>query len=193
MRQSFARKWDLDKDSGGSVLRAEAIFKGVAFALAEEFLRESGEMRFVACGKEMMPAIFPGEEMILHRARMRDVQVGDVVVFKQRGEWHMERVREILPGVAQPAVLTEADSGRVREEAVFAEELLGRVTFVVRDGEEKVLARRGTWTEVVSSATVKHVPGVAAACLASHQLKVRIAGWLHGAEEMASGKVSGSV
>ena len=32
------------------MLRAESIFEGVPFALAEELLREAGEMRFVARG-----------------------------------------------------------------------------------------------------------------------------------------------
>jgi|HubBroStandDraft_1064217.scaffolds.fasta_scaffold238991_2 hypothetical protein len=169
------------------------MFEGVPFALAEELLREAGEMRFVARGEGMLPAVFPGEELILHRARMWDVCVGDVVLFKQKNRWHLERVQEILPGVAQPSLLTRADAGVVRKEPVFAEELLGRVAFVVRDGKEKVLERSGSSGQRMMLAVVRHLPGAVRGYLALHQLRARIASWRHGAGDLASGRLSGSV
>jgi hypothetical protein len=181
-------------DSGGCVVRKEeTIFEGVAFALAEEMLREAGEMRFVARGVGMLPAIFPGDELVLHRARLRDLQAGDVVLFAQNSQWHLERVREILPGVAQPYLLTQRDAGVGQKEPVFAEELLGRVAFVVRDGVEQVLPRKSSFAQVVMSAAVSHVPGAVRGCLAWHQLQMRIAHLGHEAADSAAGRFTHSI
>ena len=170
----------------------EGIFEGVAFALAEEMLRASGEMRFEARGEGMLPEIYPGEELVLHRTRMHDVCIGDVVLFLEKRQWHLERVREILRGVAQPCVLTRADSGAERVEPVFAEELLGRVAFVVRDGDLKVLPRGSSAMHRMMSAAVRHMPVAARGCLAWHQMRLHLAHLRRGAAELFAGRVSGS-
>jgi hypothetical protein len=193
MQQRFARKWDVGESPGGCSLKKQAIFEGVAFAMAEELLREAGEMRFEARGEGMLPAIYPGEELVLHRARMRDVRIGDVVLFLQGKRWHVERVREILPGVAQPCLLTRADAGVERREPVFAEDLLGRVAFVVRDGEERVPSRSDSASQRVMRAAVRHVPLAAQGFLAWHQTRERFAHLRHGAAALFAGRVSGSV
>jgi hypothetical protein len=161
--------------------------------MAEELLREAGEMRFEARGEGMLPAIYPGEELVLHRTRMRDVRVGDVVLFLQKKRWHLERVREVLPGIAQPCLLTRADAGLDRREPVFAEDLLGRVAFVVREGEEKVPSSGESATQRMMRAAVRHVPGAARGCMALHQTRGRIAHLRHGASELFARRVSGSI
>jgi hypothetical protein len=182
------------ENSGGCVLRNEkAIFEGVSFALAEEMLREAGEMRIVARGETMLPAIYPEEELILYRVRLRDVCVGDVVLFTHKNEWHLERVREILPGVTQACLLMREDAGRAREAPVFAEELLGRVAFVVRDGQVKVLPRRRTPMQGVLGCAVSRLPGVARGCLAWRQWHSRLANLRHGAADLLAGRLGGSV
>jgi hypothetical protein len=170
----------------------ERIFEAVPFALAEVLLREAGEMRWIARGVRMLPAIFPGEELILHRARLRDVGVGEVVLFVQDKKWYLQRVREILPGVRQPSLLTCEDAGAARKAPVFAEELLGRVSFVVRDGEQRVLPRGRSITQMVVSAAVNLMPGIARGCLAWRQLRSRIANLRHGAVDLAAEKLSGN-
>jgi hypothetical protein len=141
----------------------------------------------------MLPAIYPGEELVLHGARMRDVRVGDVVLFLHKKRWHLERVRAVLPGVAQPCLLTRADTGLDRREPVFAEDLLGRVAFVVRDGEETVPARGDSAAQRVIRAAVRHVPGAACGCMALRQVHGRIVHLRHGAVGLFAGRVSGSI
>ena len=179
--------------SGGGSLSKQAIFEGVAFAMAEELLREAGEMRFEVRGEGMLPAIYPGEELVLHRTRMRDVRVGDVVLFLQKKRWYLERVREVLPGVAQPCLLTQADAGVDRREPVFAEDLLGRVAFVVRDGEETVPSRGDSASQRVMRAAVRHAPGAARGFLAFYRTRGRIAHLRHGAAGLFAGRVRGSI
>jgi hypothetical protein len=154
----------------------ECVFEGVPFALAEAMLREAGEMRFAARGEGMLPAIFPGEELVVHRARLSDVAVGDVVLFAQKGQWFLERVREIVPGMMQPSLRTSEDLGELREEPVFAEELLGRVVFVVRDVEEMVMKRQLTTAQRMCMVSVKYMPGGAELCFAMRRMRSRIAG-----------------
>jgi hypothetical protein len=175
------------------LLKKECIFEGVPFALAEEMLREAGTIRFEAHGESMLPAIFPGEELVLHRVRLRDVAVGDVVLFAQKGKWYLERVQEILPGVAQLYLRTSLDMGSSREEPVFGEELLGRAAFVVRDCEEKVLSRKPWFRQRVLRNALKNVPGATFACLAWWQLRSRIANLRQGAEDSLAGSIGHNI
>jgi hypothetical protein len=182
-----------DWTSGGRLLKKECIFEGVPFALAEEMLRGAGTLRFEARGESMLPAIFPGEELILHRVRLRDVAVGDVVLFAQKGKWHLERVQEVLPGVAQPYLRTSLDIGSSRKEPVFGEELLGRVVFVIRDREEMVLFRKPSFGQHVLSTALKNVPGATFAWLAWWQLRSRIANFRQGAENSLAGSIGHNI
>ncbi|HTQ96473.1 MAG TPA: hypothetical protein VMH89_06685 [Candidatus Acidoferrum sp.] len=182
-----------DWTSGGRLLKKECIFEGVPFALAEEMLREAGTIRVEARGESMLPAIFPGEELILHRVRLRDVSVGDVVLFVQKGKWHLERVQEILPGIAQPYLRTGLDMGSSREEPVFGEELLGRVVFVIRDCEEMVLSRKPSFGQLILGTVLKNVPAATLAFLAWRQLRSRIANFRQGAENALAGSIGHNI
>jgi len=171
----------------------ERIFEGVPFALAEELLRGGGEMHFVARGTSMLPAVYPGEELILNRARLRDVCVGDVVLFAQQGHWFVQRVRKILPADTQPCLVTQGDALAVHDTPVFAEELLGRITFVVRDGEPRVLSAPDSVSRVLVRAMVRHVPAFLRTCRLWHNFRSCYANLRHATADLAHGKPTGSL
>ena len=169
----------------------EGIFEGVPFAIAEELLREAGEMHFVARGGSMLPAVYPGEELIVHRARLRDICVGDVVLFAQQGRWLVQRVREILPAVTQPCLVTQGDSLAVHDAPVFAEELLGRITFVVRDGQHCVLSAGYSLSQALVRGAARRIPAFVRTCLFWHYIRSRFASLGHGSADLAHSKSSG--
>jgi len=156
-------------------------------------LREAGTIRFEAQGEGMLPTIFPGEELVLHRARLRDLAVGDVILFAQKGKWYLQRVRKILPGVVQPCLRTSLEIGSSLAEPVFGEELLGRVAFLIRDAEEMVLPRRLSLGQRIEKIALKHVPGTTFAYLAWWQLRSRIVNFRQGAGNFLGGSIGHNI
>jgi signal peptidase I len=166
----------------------ETVVAGVRFALAEELLRAAGEMRFVARGGSMLPAILPGDELIVHRACLDDVGVGDVVLFAQNGRWYVHRVQEILADGRARSVLTRGDALRERDEPVFGEELLGRIAFLVRDGEQRVLSRSCSVGEFLVRIAVRSLPRFAGLFLRWHALRAWLVSRWHGTPGLVHSK-----
>jgi hypothetical protein len=171
----------------------EAVFEGVSFALAEDLLRAAGEMRFIARGGSMLPAIIPGDELIVHRARLQDVHAGDVVLFTQNGRWYAHRVREIVAGTSSPSLITQGDALTEYDGPVFAQELLGRIAFLVRGGEQLVLSPAGSFEHVLLRAAIRHVPHFAGGILRWHRLLAWFLSLWHGTAGFAHTKSRDSV
>jgi hypothetical protein len=176
-----------------SIKTSEKILEGVPFALAESQLRRAGEMRIVAGGVNMLPAIAPGDELIAHRARLQDIRTGDVVLFAQQGRWFLQRVREISSTGTQSSLMTQGDALTVCGAPVFAEELLARATFLVRDGEQRVISPANSLPQRMLRAAVRHVPHFATACLHCHQFRSRLNNLRQSTSALAHTKFHGSV
>ena len=105
--------------------------------IAEEILRSFGELRFVAQGVSMIPAIFPGDELIVRRESIEDARSGDVVLFRRGGRLFAHRV-VACTGTGEPevgAVITRGDALAQSDAPITVGEWLGRVSEVIRRGK----------------------------------------------------------
>jgi len=137
----------------------------LSLTLAEGLLRQTGELRFVARGASMLPAIYPGDEIIVHRAGLAGVKAGEVVLFRRQDRWFLHRVREILQGAPQPRLITQGDGLDSPDAPICSEELLGRAEFFVRNGRQRPLLGGCAPVHRVLRLAVRYVPHFAGACL----------------------------
>ena len=141
----------------------------IPLALAEELLRNTGELRFVARGASMLPAICPGDELVAQSIRPDRVHVGDVILFVQRGRWFAHRVVRSCTETAQPHLITQGDALLFCDAPVFAQDVLGRITFVVRNGALRKLSPACSVSHQLMRAAVRRLPFFAAASLRWHR------------------------
>jgi signal peptidase I len=144
-------------------------------ALAEQLLRTVGQMRFVARGGSMLPAILPGDELVVQRASLADISVGDVVLCSREGRWFAHRVYSVLPAATQNCLITRGDALISPDSPVFPMELLGRISFVVRGGQQRLLVPWQSISQKMLRAAVRHVPRFAGGYLRWRKLSSRLA------------------
>jgi len=83
--------------------------------LAAEILREFSEVRFIAQGTSMLPAIYPGDCLTVRSFGTKAPRCGDIVLCRRADEFRVHRIASILEkGSAKSYVLcgdalTEAD------------------------------------------------------------------------------------
>ena len=104
---------------------------GLKCDLASEVLRSSGNLRLRVTGWSMLPAIWPGDTLDIESTDCGRVSVGDVVLFHRERRLFVHRV------VKQDgtAIVTRGDAMHRADPVVTDKELLGRVSFIVRDGK----------------------------------------------------------
>lgn len=115
----------LSRSDAGSTLKCE---------LAAEVLRSFGTLRFAATGWSMLPSVWPGETLVVERVEQDQVRVGDVVLVGREGGLCAHRVVGAAGEPASSQWITQGDALPVPDRPVAANELLGRVTHLIRAG-----------------------------------------------------------
>ena len=104
--------------------------------LAGEVLRSSGKLRLQVAGWSMLPSVLPGDTLIVEHATGDSVANGDIVLFERDKRLFAHRVvSRSLFGAKNPKILTRGDSMTRPDPPVSEDELLGRVSYIVRDGK----------------------------------------------------------
>jgi signal peptidase I len=114
--------------------------------LAVQVLRSFGALRFVATGWSMLPSLWPGETLVVERISKDDeanrdnkdkgrVRVGDIVLVRRESGLCAHRVVAVAGTSENPQWITQGDALPAPDRAVEAEELLGRVAYVIRGGK----------------------------------------------------------
>jgi len=102
--------------------------------LAGEILRSFGEIRSVVRGASMIPTIFPGDVVVVHREEARTARPGDVMLFFREGFFCAHRLMDKAQEGGSIRLIARGDA-LGKDDPPFAEkELLGRVTAVIRRG-----------------------------------------------------------
>jgi signal peptidase I len=102
--------------------------------LAGEVLRSSGKLRLRVTGWSMLPAVMPGDTLVIERVSSDAVSEGDIVLFGRDRRFFVHRV--ITKGEPQNTELvTRGDAMRTPDPPVSASDLMGRVSFIVRNGK----------------------------------------------------------
>jgi len=106
----------------------------VEIELAEEVLRSFGELQFVACGTSMVPAIFPGDTLVITRNPHARVHCGQVMLASRDGRFFAHRVVGKTNAGGRHLVFMRGDALLDNDPPVPDQDLLGRVTAVIRRG-----------------------------------------------------------
>ncbi len=137
----------------------------VACELAAEVVRTFGKVRFRAQGSSMLPAVWPGDILLVHRHDPCQVKPGDIVLFGRNGRLIAHRVVEVgsqesgvrsqeqLPTPHQhkpmPTLVTRGDRLDCNDAPVSSHELLGRVVSIQR-GSRQLQPRQSIATRLAS-------------------------------------------
>ena len=103
--------------------------------IAGEVLRSFGSLRFAATGWSMLPAIWPGDTLVVDRISSEQVRVGDVVLIGRTGRLCAHRVTSISVDSGTAYWITRGDAMAAPDRPVSEGELLGRVSYLIREGK----------------------------------------------------------
>jgi signal peptidase I len=114
--------------------RSTAELHALKCELAGEVLRSSGRLHLRVMGWSMLPAIFPGDTLVIEPANSESVGKGDIVMFHRDRRLFVHRVSGKSGSAPHLQVVTQGDGMPNPDPPVFSSQLLGRVSFIVRDG-----------------------------------------------------------
>jgi len=114
-----------------------------------EILKSSGEAKLAVTGGSMLPSIWPGDVLEVHRQAVSEIATGDVVLCERQGGFLAHRVVGKVAGPKGTLLITRGDALRAPDAPVSSEELLGRVTAILR-GSRRLGPRLTRWHRAAS-------------------------------------------
>ncbi len=118
-------------------------------SLARSVILDSGRLRFRASGSSMLPVIRPGDILVVHRRELHEVRQGEIAFFFCYDRMAVHRVVLKSPAL----LITQGDTHFSPDPPVTAENLLGVVVFIDRNGKVFAPAPRPSfvsrWTAAV--------------------------------------------
>lgn len=135
--------------------------------LAGEVLRSYGELRLQVTGWSMLPAVWPGDTLVLESITSDTVSEGDIVLFSRDRRLFAHRV--LTKNVEASGMLTRGDAMPAPDPMVCKDELLGKVSFIVRNGKCIVPSRSLRFSERAIATLVR-----------SSELAARVVVGVHG-------------
>ena len=118
------------------------------FSLAIEVMRSVGEAQLTVGGASMLPSIWPGDILEIHRVGA-DLARGDIVVFARDNRLVVHRVLGVNRERDEVILLTQGDRSPRADSPVSANELLGKVR-AIRRGHRNIIPRRTRWTQTAA-------------------------------------------
>ena len=112
----------------------ESPFDGIDLTkseLAAKTVRRFGELRLRVTGSSMLPAILPGDVLRIRNCRIDQAGPGDIVLFIR----HRRLFAHRAIARSGAGLLTQGDALAEPDPPVTADELLGRVTRIMRRGK----------------------------------------------------------
>jgi signal peptidase I len=155
--------------------RAKQSREGIILNLAVEVLRTFGELRFAALGASMLPAIFPGDTLIVRRETARSARRGDVVLFFREGRFCAHRLVDKMEEGGRLSLITRGDALCKNDPPLAENELLGRVTAVVRGWKRIELGEQPAASEVLLRWAVRRSGSAVKWLLRWHSFRTRLA------------------
>jgi len=116
--------------------------------LTTELLSQGATVRFRPSGRSMYPSIREGELITVEPVKPRDVKLADIVLYRSERGLIAHRVVGSSPtqsSVLSPhhSLLLKGDASLCCDQPVAAQQILGRVVRVQRNGRSLALATRG--------------------------------------------------
>jgi signal peptidase I len=146
----------------------------VQLDLAAEVLRRFGEVQIVEMGRSMIPSIYPGDLLTIRSGEKSAVRCGDIVLHLRAGRFCVHRVTRTWQESGTLMFATWGDAA-VQQDPPFDEnQLLGRVTAVVRRGKPVEFAQKDTLRMKALRHSVRKSQAFATFLLRWHLLHTRI-------------------
>jgi signal peptidase I len=108
------------------------IFDRAGCELVAGSLRAGHEVRVRVAGSSMVPALWPGDALIVRALELAEPSRGDLLLFVRDGRLCTHRLVDRL----DHALITRGDAAPQCDPPVAASDVLGTVTSIVRDGRE---------------------------------------------------------
>jgi hypothetical protein len=106
--------------------------EALKIGLGAEVLRSVGELRLRVTGTSMIPAIWPGDVLLIRRDGAAEAGLGVVILFGREGRLCAHRVVRRMEGADGPLWIARGDRLTHDDPPVSVDELLGRVEGVPR-------------------------------------------------------------
>jgi len=144
--------------------------------LAGEVLRSFGNLHLKVTGSSMLPAVWPGDTLVIERVASHEVRQGDIALFRRERRIFAHRVvgKNVDPG--GETILTRGDSMPQCDPPVPNSDLLGRVCFILRDGKQRKPARALRLSERAAAAGFRCSPVAARVFVRVHGMLQKLHG-----------------
>lgn len=101
--------------------------------MAAEVLRTSGVLRLQVTGWSMLPSVRPGDILIVERADRSALTQGDIVLISRDRRLFAHRL--LSKDVETAEFLTRGDAMTALDPPVADNQMLGRISFILRNGK----------------------------------------------------------
>lgn len=125
--------------------RASELRDAIKRDLTLETIRQFGEVRLKVTGNSMLPALWPGDEIMVRRQNTAELFVGQVVLCYRNQAFTAHRLITICGDL----VVTRGDSLSYEDPPFRDDEVLGAVVSVVRGGRTRAVS--SIWWHPVAS------------------------------------------
>jgi signal peptidase I len=120
----------------------EHVAAALASGLAEEVVRNFGEIRLRVFGASMVPSILPGDLISVQRAVVSEISCGEIVMYVREGRMFVHRMVGRTDSPELSLLITRGDRLRYNDPPVSSSELLGKVISIERAGRRVKSASR---------------------------------------------------
>jgi len=124
--------------------------------LAGEVLRSSGTLRLRVMGWSMLPAVWPGDTLVIESVKGNAVSEGDIVLFRRDRRLFVHRVVAKGAPSGEAGIVTRGDAMPHPDPLIAEGDLLGRVTSIVRNGKRIEPRKVPSFSERAVSALVRN-------------------------------------
>jgi hypothetical protein len=149
---------------------AAATAHALKCELASEVLRSFGRLRFAATGWSMLPAVWPGDTLVVERVSQDQVRAGDVVLSGRDGRLCAHRVVSRGDDSGNRSWITQGDAMPEPDRPVTESELLGRVDYVIRAGKLIALPVKLSVVQRLTAKIIRRSVPAARALVYLHQM-----------------------
>ena len=124
----------------------------------------------------MLPAVWPGDVLVIERATRGDVSKGDIVLFGRDRRLFAHRV--VAKSIEDCTILTRGDAMPAPDPVVRENELLGRVSSIIRNGKC-----------IAPSPALHFAERVVASVVRSSVIAARVVVGVHGMQQAAQRQI----
>jgi hypothetical protein len=121
--------------------------------LVADVLQLSGEARIRATGSSMLPCVLPGDVLVVQHEGLNRLMRGDIALFVRDNRLFAHRVLHQETATV-PHLITCGDSLMELDRPVLSDELIGRVTSIVRGARR--IDPRATFLNRLASVLFRH-------------------------------------